>query len=172
MRYYVRTGTKHHRFDLADKVDLKRTLTFELGKYLFRLIVQEISPQGEIKSVYINNKFYTVRIRRRSDGIPYKVIINGRAYPVQIERIESTRYHPPVLTQQPEEEIRASLPGQIAKIMVVNSEKIAKGQPLLLLEAMEMKYEINAPQDCVVDSVMVKEGDLVNKGQALIKLRY
>ncbi|MCC6932845.1 MAG: hypothetical protein IT292_06295 [Deltaproteobacteria bacterium] len=171
MRYYVRTGNKQHRFDLADVVDLSKQLSFELGKYLIRLVVKNISPQGEIKSVYVNNKYYTVNIRCRSDGVPYKVILNGHAYPVQIERVESTRYKPPVISQQPLTEVRSPLPGTIAKILIVRGEKIAKSQAMFLLETMEMDQEILAPRDAIVENILVKEGDLVHKSKALVKFQ-
>ncbi|NJE76843.1 biotin/lipoyl-containing protein, partial [Thermococcus sp. ES12] len=41
---------------------------------------------------------------------------------------------------------------------------------LLILEAMKMENEIPAPKDGVVKKILVKEGDTVDTGQALIEL--
>ncbi|WP_456326891.1 biotin/lipoyl-containing protein, partial [Palaeococcus sp. (in: euryarchaeotes)] len=49
-------------------------------------------------------------------------------------------------------------------------EQVKTGQGLLVLEAMKMENEIPSPKDGIIKSILIKEGDTVDTGQALIEL--
>jgi oxaloacetate decarboxylase alpha subunit len=68
------------------------------------------------------------------------------------------------------EEINSPLSGNVFRVMVKPMQKVAKGDVFILLEAMKMETEIKANRDGVVTEVKVKEGDLINAGQALLTL--
>lgn len=65
-------------------------------------------------------------------------------------------------------ELKAPMPGLIRAIPVKEGDSIAKGDPLLVLEAMKMENMIKSPADVVVASIHVAEGDAVEKNQLLI----
>lgn len=168
MKYTVRCGDKRNKIEIDRSQDLSRPIAVDIGKKAYTLRVHEKTPNGEIQSVSVNNKLLSVQIRRRSDGFPYKVIINGKAYPVEIERVESTRYKPPVPERKVDGTIHASLPGLIGRFLVNPGEKVEKGQPVVILEAMKMENEIPSPIDGVVQTVHVAPGQLVTKGELLV----
>lgn len=66
--------------------------------------------------------------------------------------------------------INAPMPGLVLDIMVEEGQDIAKGEPLLILEAMKMENVIKAPGEGKIKSIEVKKGTAVDKGQLLIDL--
>ena len=66
--------------------------------------------------------------------------------------------------------INAPMPGLVLDIMVEAGQEIAKGDPLLILEAMKMENVIKAPGEGKIKSIEVKKGTAVDKGQLLIDL--
>ena len=64
----------------------------------------------------------------------------------------------------------APMPGLVLKILVKQGDVVAKGAPLLILEAMKMEHQITAPKDGIVAAVNCKEGELVQPGVELVTL--
>ncbi len=62
------------------------------------------------------------------------------------------------------------MPGLISKIKVVIGQKVKKGDALLSIEAMKMENDIKSPIDCIIESINVNEGIVVEKNQALVVL--
>ena len=63
--------------------------------------------------------------------------------------------------------VKALMPGRIVRILVEPGAAVRKGAGLLVLEAMKMENEIQAPADGVVDQIFVKAGDTVDGGADL-----
>jgi 3-methylcrotonyl-CoA carboxylase alpha subunit len=57
--------------------------------------------------------------------------------------------------------LAAPMPGKIIAVLTTAGAKVAKGTPLVILEAMKMEHTIVSPKDGVVDRVAFKENDLV-----------
>ncbi len=66
--------------------------------------------------------------------------------------------------------LNAFIPGTIVEVKVKRGQKVEKGQPLLLLEAMKMRNIIAAPKDGRIKKVWVKVNDLVSKNQLLVEM--
>jgi 3-methylcrotonyl-CoA carboxylase alpha subunit len=66
------------------------------------------------------------------------------------------------------EAVRAPMPGLVKLVRVGKGESVAKGQPLLVLEAMKMEHAIAAPHDAVVAEI-VAEGAQVTDGTVLVR---
>lgn len=64
----------------------------------------------------------------------------------------------------------APMPGVVLKILVRAGDVVAKGAPLLILEAMKMEHQIVAPRDGKIASIDCREGELVQPGVELVKL--
>ncbi|EIC5074604.1 acetyl/propionyl/methylcrotonyl-CoA carboxylase subunit alpha [Vibrio parahaemolyticus] len=64
----------------------------------------------------------------------------------------------------------APLNGVISAVMVNKGDKVAAGDPLLVLEAMKMEYTITAPVAATVDEVFYQHGDQVQHGSILLHL--
>ena len=64
----------------------------------------------------------------------------------------------------------APMPGVVLKILVKQGDVVAKGTPLLILEAMKMEHQIVAGHEAKVLAVNCSEGELVQPGVELVTL--
>jgi glutaconyl-CoA decarboxylase len=62
------------------------------------------------------------------------------------------------------------MPGKVLKVAVSVGAQVNSGDVLLILEAMKMENEIQAPVSGTVKEVRVKDGDSVNTGDVLVVL--
>ena len=170
MNYKVRCGQKRYSLSIDRKDDFSEETALEVGKNTYRVKIHEKTQTGDIRLVSINNKLLWVKVQRHPDGLPSKVILNGTAYPVEIERIETTRFRPAARPKKVDGRVSAILPGLVSRIYVNTGEKVRAGQPLLVLEAMKMENEITAPRDGVIHTLNVKPDQLVLKGELLLEI--
>ncbi len=66
--------------------------------------------------------------------------------------------------------VAAQLSGKVLRVEIKVGDAVEAGQLLIVLEAMKMENEINAPKDGTVKEVPVNEGDQVSEGQTLVIL--
>lgn len=62
------------------------------------------------------------------------------------------------------------MPGKILKVLVKVGDKVIKGDPLIIMEAMKMEHTLKAGKDGVVKAVKFSEGDLVQGQVELVEL--
>ena len=62
----------------------------------------------------------------------------------------------------------APMPGRVLEIRAAVGDTIAKGQTMLLLEAMKMEHHMTAPFDGTVTEIRVATGDQVDNGSVLL----
>lgn len=67
-------------------------------------------------------------------------------------------------------QVGASMPGNVLKIMVEEGDIVKKGEHLLVTEAMKMETTVQAPRDAKVKRVHVKEGDAIEVKDLLLEL--
>jgi acetyl/propionyl-CoA carboxylase alpha subunit len=85
-------------------------------------------------------------------------------------------FRPPEMTRAragaaaEENAVFAPMPGRIVAVRAEAGAKVAKGEIVLVLEAMKMEYALTAPKDGKVAELTVKAGDLVQEGAALLRL--
>jgi pyruvate carboxylase len=68
-------------------------------------------------------------------------------------------------------QLGAPIPGVITGLHATVGGKVARGDKLLILEAMKMQTTLYAPQDGFVAEILVKVGDSVEGKDLLLKLR-
>ena len=81
-------------------------------------------------------------------------------------------YLDPLAAEAGEEEaelrLTAPLPGKLVQVAVEVGQQVAKGDLLLVLEAMKMEHRIVAPHDGVIESVGGATGDFVPAAAVLV----
>jgi len=66
--------------------------------------------------------------------------------------------------------LTAPMPGKVVSFAVKAGDKVGKGQPLAVMEAMKMEHTIAAPADGVVLELLYAPGDQVAEGAELLKI--
>jgi pyruvate carboxylase len=67
-------------------------------------------------------------------------------------------------------QIGASMPGTVVKILVSSGERVKKGDHLLVTEAMKMETTVQSPIDGTIKKVFVNENDVIETGDLMIEL--
>jgi acetyl/propionyl-CoA carboxylase alpha subunit len=67
--------------------------------------------------------------------------------------------------------IVAPMPGRVVSVHVAEGDIVAKGQRLMVLEAMKMEHALAAPFDGTVERLAATTGDQVTEGAVLARLR-
>lgn len=62
------------------------------------------------------------------------------------------------------------MPGKIVKIMKKVGDTVAKGETVLILEAMKMENEIKSGADGVIKIINVKEGQALDSGFLMVEI--
>lgn len=67
-------------------------------------------------------------------------------------------------------QIGATMPGTVLKVVVNKGSTVKRGEHLLITEAMKMETTVQAPKDGVVKEIFVSAGDAISTGDLLIEL--
>lgn len=98
------------------------------------------------------------------DGVPEEVIVHRSEFEELSITTNKARANGPG-------DISVAIPGTIIGVHVTVGESVKKGQALLVLEAMKMETEIQAPEEGVVKEIWCQKGDKVTPEQVLIQLK-
>lgn len=101
------------------------------------------------------------------DGDSRWVFVEGAVVRVDIEQPGARKRRS---TASGHESLSAPMPATVIRILVAPGDTVAKGAPLVILEAMKMEMPLRAPHGAVVEAVRCAEGELVQPGVALIDL--
>jgi 3-methylcrotonyl-CoA carboxylase alpha subunit len=66
--------------------------------------------------------------------------------------------------------LTAPMPGKLLSFSVKAGDKITRGQPLAVMEAMKMEHTIAAPADGMVEELLYAPGDQVTEGSELLRM--
>ena len=64
----------------------------------------------------------------------------------------------------------APMPGRVVQLLVATGDEVAKGQPLVVLEAMKMEQTMSAAEAGTVTAVRCAVGDVVDAGAVLVEV--
>jgi len=66
-----------------------------------------------------------------------------------------------MIDEVPEGRLTALMPGRIVKQLVARGDKVNRGQPLLIIEAMKMEHTIHSPRDGSIEKIIYQVDDIV-----------
>lgn len=66
--------------------------------------------------------------------------------------------------------VKALMHGRIVRVMVSKGELVRRGTALMVLEAMKMENEVQAPSDGVIEEVFVEPGQTVEGEAELVRI--
>ncbi len=123
---------------------------------------------------------------RQTQSGRYSVVVNGSRYNVEVSEGFNDSIQVKSITEvegksvknaksaaagATENDIVASLPGAVHKILVSVGDHVKKGQAIVVLEAMKMEIEVKAPKDGVIGSIEVSKGQSVANNQVVARFK-
>ena len=126
----------------------------------FTLDVQEAEP-----GVFVarddsgSETFHCVR-----DGPEIHLFWRGAAY-LLVEQAEGARPR-----ERPSGTLEAPMPGKVIKVAVKEGQAVAKGEEILVVEAMKMENALRAPRAGIVKALKAAVGATVTAGMVLAEL--
>lgn len=110
----------------------------------------------------------------------FNVTVNGKSYVVDVEEVGGESSVTPVVaavapkpTNVPAGEgtpVKAPMPGLILGLAKSDGQTVKKNEKIIVLEAMKMENDINAPADGTI-TYAVKKGDNVDTGAILAYIK-
>lgn len=157
----------HNFYEQYGNMSTLDTLTFLYGMRLGEEIEVEIE-QGKtliVKLVSIGQPQQdgTRVVYFELNGQPREVIIKD-------ENVKSTVVVKQKADKGNPNQIGATMPGTVVKVLVEKGEKVKKGDHLIITEAMKMETTVQAPFDGTVKTINVQNGESIQTGDLLIEL--
>ena len=125
----------------------------------------------QVELIQVRGNEAELRIDGRTHLVPF--VNNGSeisfAYDGEIWTVE-TADKSRARARHREHSMSAPMPGVVLKILVSVGDAVAKGAPLLILEAMKMEHQITSPRDGTIAAINCKEGEMVQPGLDLVTL--
>ena len=120
-----------------------------------------------------DNKTYTVEIVTADySSKAFTVKVNNTAYDFEAKDqfdLLLSQMGMDMSTNQKVSNLKAPMPGLVLKTLVKAGDSIAKGDGLIVLEAMKMESVLKSPDDVIIKSIEVEIGKSVEKNQVLIE---
>jgi 3-methylcrotonyl-CoA carboxylase alpha subunit len=105
------------------------------------------------------------RVRAVRDGIDWHLFRDGIHHVLTLKSVQTAPEPDAVIGT-----LAAPMPGKVLQVLVQAGAQVAKGTPLVILEAMKMEHTIAAPHDGRVAEIHFKAGEQVNEGAELLRL--
>jgi pyruvate carboxylase subunit B len=137
-------------------------------------------------NVTVHGETYHVKVSgsgRKVDGRkPYYIRVNDKLEEVSLEAIQEVLAGMPEAAETPSGakpkrpkpakpgDVAPPMPGRVVKILVAKDDRVATGDPLLIIEAMKMESQVPAPIDGTVTGILVEEGENVKTDETIIQL--
>jgi geranyl-CoA carboxylase alpha subunit len=102
-------------------------------------------------------------------------VIDGNDIVVDLDgftvRFQDRTYMPPASAAAGSDgKLRAPMDGRIVAIKVAAGDTVARGQTLVVLEAMKIQHQLKSPADAKVESIAVQEGQQVANRTVLVTM--
>lgn len=108
------------------------------------------------------------------DGVAWKKLASLGVNETLVSNSEMYKvyrgYKPSGLNKGGAGALMTQMPGKVVKIMFNEGDKVAKGDTVLILEAMKMENEIKSGADGVIKSVNIKEGQALDTGFLMVEI--
>ena len=168
MAYEIKLEHRTAQIELLNRAGSKVLLAVDDRKYELDIVMVE---KG-VYSILYNGHSYNVELIEGESSKEYIVNTFARSFIAEIIDAETKYRQSRKLATDAEGDnsISSPMPGKVVKIPVNIGEKVTSGQTLIVVEAMKMQSEFKATADRTVSDILVKEGDIVNAHQVMIKL--
>ncbi|MEZ5978244.1 MAG: biotin/lipoyl-containing protein [Planctomycetota bacterium] len=165
MKYFVVVNGTEHEVDVTERLG---ELVVSIGDRPVEFAYQEVNRHGQV-ALTVGLRSYGISIEGANSRMA--VTIAGQRYSVGIE---DERERAAGLAARARGggagPVKSVMPGVVVDVLVAPGDVVEEGQPLLILEAMKMQNEIEAPSAGRVTDVHVAQGQAVGAGEKLVTL--
>ncbi|HJO27758.1 MAG TPA: biotin/lipoyl-containing protein [Planctomycetota bacterium] len=165
MKYFVTVNGSTHEVSVVERLGRLRV---SLGGEPLDLSYEEADQLGQVV-LFSEGRSFGVSIE--GDDTEVDVKLAGYLYDIQLEDERERAAHAAERAAGggggP---VKSVMPGVVVSLFVDEGQAVEAGQPLLILEAMKMQNEIDAPLAGIVKAVHVAEGQAVAAGEKLVTL--
>ncbi|MBK7090609.1 MAG: acetyl-CoA carboxylase biotin carboxyl carrier protein subunit [bacterium] len=164
MKYVVTIDAKEFEVDIQDAGD-ELSVAVD-GKSLATSI--ESGANNHQFLMLLDAKSYDTEVFKSDDGVA--VFLHGREFDCTVEdqRLVAIRKAAGIKLETGRKELYAPMPGLVMRILKSAGDKVKKGEPLLVVEAMKMENELKSPTDGVIREVHAVVGKPIDKGAVLV----
>jgi biotin carboxyl carrier protein len=125
------------------------------------VIESDFSLEGT--SVLLNGRSYRV-----SKGAGKEIWVNGRLLSMEVFDPRDLQPGQGSPANHGRQEIAASMPGKVIRVLVAPGEVVEEGQGLVVVEAMKMQNEMKSPKAGRVVEVRARPDATVGAGEVLV----
>jgi acetyl/propionyl-CoA carboxylase alpha subunit len=125
------------------------------------VIESEFSLEGT--AVLLNGRSYLV-----NKGAGREIWVNGRLLSIEVFDPRDLRPGQGATANRGRQEIAASMPGKVIRILVAAGDTVEEGQGLVVVEAMKMQNEMKSPKAGRVAEVRARPDATVGAGEVLV----
>ena len=123
-----------------------------------------VAHRGRLTAAGVRLDDATIPLGVHEAGVRLTITIAGTGYGFDIvDRLAPPRAAPPGA-----EHVLAPIPGRITSVLCRAGDVVARGQALIVLEAMKMEMTLTAAMDGTIASVRCAPGDMVQEGADLV----
>jgi geranyl-CoA carboxylase alpha subunit len=159
-------------------------LRLTLGNAHHAVSIAAVSPDDYV--VALGNEMIKVSIAERGDGFvrftafglqqtarfvaqegTLHLDVNGNVFALRETTLEAGAAG----RRDGSSQLVAPMNGAIVSVLAKPGDPVARGQRVVVLEAMKMQHEISAERDGIIDKILVKPGDQVATRQPLVELK-
>ncbi len=183
--------------DLHDEVNIRNILSYALYPKVYKDYLRSLHDYGDLSNLESHIFFYglkegeTAEIEMEEGRISivklvevedvdhegYRSVVfelNGNRREVRVFDVaygERNKIEQELMADPANpDDIGSSIPGLVAKILVMEGDEIEEKQPIMIIEAMKMETVVQSPKKGKVQRIHVKEGQKTKAGQLLLEL--
>lgn len=163
----IRIGDRVAEIDLISKDGNKVEVVLDGERFEVDVVMAE---RGAC-SVLHDGKSYSVELTKTCDNKKYRANTVYSSYEVEV--IDAQTKYLQLKNKgngKQDDTLTALMPGKIVKIPVVEKQVMESGDIVVVVEAMKMQSNYKVSEPCVVNRILVQEGDTVAQGQPLVLL--
>ncbi|HZR64472.1 MAG TPA: biotin/lipoyl-containing protein [Terriglobales bacterium] len=169
--YEVTVGAKTYRVELTRAAPSEAAQNPLESSWRIRLNGREMVAaclriNSDSLSLLLNGESFDIYPKRAGD----KLILHfrGKVYECSVRDPRSLRSGRRVGAMDAgPQEIKASMPGKVVRILAKAGEPVEARQGILVIEAMKMQNEVRAPKAGLLKKISAREGANVNAGDVL-----
>ena len=124
---------------------------------------------GEKRTVIVNGEEFEVDIELNDDGT-YQATVEGQSFSIEVPNAQAAPRARRAGGGKKKKSgtVSANIPGKVVTVEVKEGDVVKEGQVILILEAMKMQNEIQAPVDGTVINVACEEGQAIEANVPLV----